>query len=322
MLSGSYDVGSSSRYGGSRHITPDLASTSPSRHLPCTESGLVPRLLASSSKADIIPDLLTCNNPWNAIGDVLDLPPIPSADATYFSNIPSFNAFRLSSRASSSSGQVDMRGPLSPARDEGTRSRTVHSDEDILIRPDSSQLSFARETTRRASSPLVSRDPPTKRVFSPALPFCSSLEAPILSLAEPHQLSPSPSASTSIPSEAPHSVLVSWTLSPLPRTPDGKFGLGSESSPALVKMLSPPPSIMTPRRPTSPAPKNLNLLDTSVSRPSGITSTPCDAIIESDPASLISKVPTTQATASREQRPRLECPDLFQDEEDSLTGIF
>jgi hypothetical protein len=321
MVSRFYDVGSSSRYGGSRHIAPDLASTSPSRHLLCTESGLVPRLLATSSRTDIIPDLLTCNNPWNAIGDVLDLPPIPSADATYFSNIPSFKALRLSSRASSSLGQVDMRGPLSPARHEATRSRTVHSDGDVLLRPDSPQHSFAREAIRRASSPLVSRDPPTKTDFSPALPFCSSLEARILSPVEPHQLSPSPSESISIPSEAPRSVLVSWTRSPSPRTPDGKSGLGSKSSPALVKTLSPHPSILTPLRSTS-APKNLNLPDTYVPHSPGIASRPCDAIIEFDPATLMSKVPITRATALREQRPRLECPDLFQDEEDSLTGIF
>ncbi|KAF8501741.1 hypothetical protein F5888DRAFT_1675007 [Russula emetica] len=119
-MSGSCEVDSSSRYGDSRHVTPDsdLASASPFQHL--LRSGLVhivPTLLDSYSKADLIPDLLTCDDPWNVIGDMLDLPPIPSADAVYFNNIRSHHTGlsheRVSSPASSSSlGQVGIGASL------------------------------------------------------------------------------------------------------------------------------------------------------------------------------------------------------------------
>jgi hypothetical protein len=318
MLSGSYDADSSFRHGDSRHITPDLASTSPSRHLPSSRlvENKVPILWASSSKADRIHELLTCNNPWNAIGDVLNLPPIPSADAAYFSNIQSLNTLRMSSQALSSSGQVDIRELLSPASEEGTRSRAVHSDGDLLIRPDPSQLKFSREAIRRASSPVVSRDASTKRVLSPTRSFLSTRETPLLSHAKCLLFSPS----KSVPGEALQPVL-------MPRALDGNTGLALECSSAPVKALSPSPPdpciISTPQnqKSTSPSPKNLNLLDISISQSPRVVSTQWNAMVELDLAPLVPKVPTTQATVPKGQRPKLECPDLFQDE-DSFTGIF
>jgi hypothetical protein len=164
-MSGSREVGSSSRYGGSRHVTPDsdLASASSLRHLP--RSGLahivLPMLLDSYSKADLIPDLLACDDPWNVIGYILDLPPIPSADATYFNGIRSHHTTglsheRVSSPASSSSlRQVGIGEPSCSTRDEGTQLRAVHSDGDLLHCTDPWGVGNSHRTSRRATSLLL-----------------------------------------------------------------------------------------------------------------------------------------------------------------------
>ena len=325
IVNGSCEVGSS-RYGGSRPITPDLASLSPLWHLPYSDlANKFPTPLASSSKADLIADLLTCNNPWNVIGDVLDLPPIPPADAAYFSNIQSLDTLsheRASSLALSGLEQVDSRELLSPARDECTLLRVAHSDGDLLFRLDPSQLRFSLEASRRASSPLLSRGPPTTGVQFPTRPFRSSPEARPLSDAEPCLLSPSENVIISVPSELPQSMLVPRRLLASPRPPDGNPGMGLGSSPGLVKRHLSSPRMLTPPRSASPSSTNLNLLNPSVSRSPGVESTLCDVMPGFDLVALISKVPPTQTTASRGQPPKLECPDLFQDEDDSLMGIF
>jgi hypothetical protein len=63
----------------------------------------------------------------------------------------------------------------------------------------------------------------------------------------------------------------------------------------------------------------LNSLKNSLSRFPGILSSQWNT--KFDPVELIAKVSPTQITASRAQRPKLECPDLFQDE-DSLGDTF
>jgi hypothetical protein len=288
-ISGSCEVDSSSRSvstGSSRHVIPDLASASPLRHLP--RSGLVPATLASSSKVDLIPDLLACDDPWNVIGDMLDLPPIPAADATYFKNIWSHHTGlpheRVSSPPSSSSlGQVGIKESCS-ARDERTRWRAVHSDGDLLDRPDPWPFRSIHES--RSTCGVESQSPSSStRGSSPVL-----WEAP-QTLLEPHAPPTSP---------------------PLPVTSK----MDSESHSALAKTHSPSPCTLMPQRSTSPSPKNLNSRKKSVSHSPGILLSQWNATTESDPVGL---TPTpTRITPSNAQPPKLECPDLFQDEDDSF----
>ena len=321
LMSGSSELGTS-RYVSSRRITPDLASTSPLRpHPPSDLADEVPTLLASSSGADTITDILACNNPWNAIGDVLGLPPIPSPDATYFDNIRSLHTLspeRASSPAWPSPGQTDIREPSSPAQFERTRLSGVHSDGDLLVRRDPSQVQFSREPYRRASSLLLSRDLPAKMVLSPAPPFHSGCEA---RYTESRHLSPS--RTIPIPNEAPQPMLMPQDLPVSPRSPDSIPGAGPMSPSTLVKTLSTCATILMPQESASPPPKNLNLQNTSVPRSPGVVSTQQNAIPEFDLASLLSKVSsTTQTATSKGKLPKLECPDLFQDSDDGLTGIF
>ena len=312
-VSGSCEVTSSSRHGGSRHITPDLASASPLRHLPSPGfAHKVPTLQTPYSKADLIPDLLTCDDPWNVIGDVLDLPPIPSADATYFNRFRSCHTLlheRVSSPASSSSlGQVKIEEPSCAARDEGPRLKAVHPDGDHLNRSDPSSLGFSHKTSRRTSAERVLS--PESR--SPARPFHSIHEARLSCAAESH----SPS-SPLVLSDAPQSPLEPHVLLVPPGPWHGTPGMGRGSSSALVKTLSPSRCVLTPQKSTSPCPKNLNSLKKSVSHFPGILSSQWNVTTKFDPIELFPKVPLTQITASRAQLPKLKCPDLFEDE-DSL----
>ena len=322
-MSGSCEVGSSSRYGSSRHVTTDsdLVSASPLRHLP--RSGLahiVPTLLDSYSKADLIPDLLTCDDPWNVIGDMLDLPSIPPADATYFSSIRSHHTGlsheRVSSPASSSSlRQVGMGEPSScTTRDEVTRLRAVHSDGDLLNCPDPWGVDNSHKTSRRATSLLLSRDSP-KKIRSPPPPSCF----PVVTEAPQTVLGPQAS-----PASSPGSLCGTSGMD-LEESCSALVGNLAGIEPlariqiAQIKTLSPSPCIFTPQGPTSPSPKNLK---ESVSRYPGTLLLRRNEITGSVPVGLVPKVSPTQITATKAQRPKLEFPDLFKDEEDSFWGVF
>ena len=313
-VSGSCGV-TSSRHGGSRHVTPDLASVSPLRHLPSL--GLahkVPTLPTSYSKADFILDLLTCDDPWNVIGDVLDLPPIPSADATYFNRFRSCRTLlheSVSSPTSSSNlGQVKIEVPSCTARDEDPQLRAVYPDGDHLYRSDPSSLGVSHKTSRRTSSPLFGRDSP-KRVLSPARAFRSIHEIRLSCATESHNPSSSP-----VLSDAPQSPLEPHVTLASPEPWHGTSGMSWESSSApLVKTLSPSRCILTPQRSTSPCPKNLNSLKKSVSHFPGILSSQWNVTTKFDPVELFPKVTLTQITASKAQLPKLKCPDLFEDED-------
>ncbi|KAH9954273.1 hypothetical protein BC827DRAFT_970607 [Russula dissimulans] len=316
-VGGSSGGGSPSRSGSSCHIIPDLGFASPARHLP--NSGLahrVPTLLASSSNVDIIPDLLTRNDPWNEIGDILNLPPIPPADATYFGNIRSLNAHSrecIASQASSSSRQVNIREHSDSPRGDGTWSGSESSCGDIAMRSDPSRHWFSRDTSSRTSSPLAYLGSPEKRAVSPAPPVRSIREARSLHCAASFSPSPSASGSILIPSEVPRSLFEPQAS---PR-PEDNIRMPWENSSAPVPSFSPFPRTLTPGRPTQPSPKGLNSPKTSIYRSPGVESTPWDIITGFDPVEHISRVPRTQSTGS--QRPKLEGPDLFQDE-DSLEG--
>jgi hypothetical protein len=314
-MSGSCEVGSSSRHGGSRRVTPDsdLASASPSRHLP--RSGLahiVPTLLDSYSKADLIPDLLTCNDPWNVIGDLLDLPPIPLADATYFNSIRSHRTGlsheRVSSPASSSSlGQAGIGESSCTSQDEGTWPRAVHSDGDLLIAncPDPWGVGNPHRTSRRATSLPLSHHSP-KKVRSPARPSRSIHETcPSRSTQSPSPSLSATSGNSPVVTEAPLDPQAP-PASPGPLRGTSETDL-EESYSALVKTLSP-----------SPSPKDLYSLKESISRSPGASLSQRNEITESVPVGLV----PTQITATKAQHPKLEFPDLFKDEEDSLWGVF
>jgi len=330
-MSGSCEVCSFSRYGGSRHVTPDsdLASASPLRHLP--RSGLphmVPTLSDPYSKADLIRDLLTCDDPWNVIGDMLDLPPIPSADATYFNSIRSHHTVlspkRVSSPASSSNlGQVGIGEPSCTIRDEGTRLRAVHSDGYLLNCPDLWRVGNSCKTSRRATSLLLSRDSP-KKVRSPARPFRSIHETSPSCSAQ--SLNPSFSAASGnspVVTEAPQSLLEPQAPPASPGPLRGTSGMDLEESySALVETLSTSPCNFTPQRSTSPFPKNLKSLKESVFPSPGTLLSQRNETTESVPVGLVTKVSPTQLTATHAQHPKLEFPDLFEDEEDSFGGMF
>ena len=333
-MGGSCEVSYSSRCGGSRHVTPDsdLASASPVRHLPRPGlAHIVPMLLDSYSKADLLPDLLTCDDPWNVIGDMLDLPPIPLADATYFNRIrlhhTGLSHERVSSPASSSSlGQVGA-GELSCAtRGDGTRlSGVSHSDGDLRDCPDSWGVGNLHKNSRRAISLLLSRDSP-KKVRFPAPPFRSIHETcPSRSAQSPSPSFSATSRSVNSPvfTEAPLSLLEPQAPPSSPGPLRGTPGMDEEESySALVKTPSPSPCIFTPQRSPSPSPKNLNSLKESVSRSPGTLLSQRNEITESVLFELVPKVSSTQTTATKAQHPKLEFPDLFKDEEDSFGGVF
>jgi len=302
IVGGSCRDGSSSRSGRCRHIAPDLASASPVQRRP--RSGLAHKVstpLPSSSKADVISDLLMRDDPWNEIGKILGLPPILTADATYFDNIRSLDALsreRIATQAPSrSSSPVNGREHSDTVRDDGTWSRSVRSDGDILVRPDSSRHWFSRDGSSRIPSPLCCRDSPEKRVLSPSPSVPSIRGAHSPNCAESHSPSLSTSRNVIVPSEAPRSLLEPQPRLVSPRLPEGP---------------------LTPRRPTQLPPKHLKSPKTSISCSPGVESTPWNTI-GFDIAELISNLSRTRSTGS--QRPKLECPDLFLDE-DSLEGDF
>jgi hypothetical protein len=150
-------------------MTPDSAAASASvamrylSHSPRSHEVPTPHFMASSSKADLIPELLTHDNPWNAIGDMLDLPPIPMANETYFKKITSHHTVsheRVSPLASSpkKTGRADSVLPSSPARIEGTRLKTtpsVDAQPAINSTPHGVESSWASHIT---STPLLQWD--------------------------------------------------------------------------------------------------------------------------------------------------------------------
>jgi hypothetical protein len=323
-LSGSCEAGSSSRYGHNRPITPDLAPGSPLRHLPhSAPAHRVPNLRASSSKDDLIPELLTCDNPWNVIGDILDLPPIPPADDGYFRNIRSLHTLShegVSSPASSwTLGRVDIGEPSRAPRHAGTQLRAVHSDGD-LIRPGPSRLALSCEALHR-TSPLPCQDP----IFlSPAVPFHSGCGARLLGRAASRRSSsPSTSESISALSGASRSLLETQCPVASPRPLEATSGTGWERPPTVENTLSPFSCILTPQGSIPPYPKNLNSPTTSVSHTPEAMSRQSNTTAVFDLAALIPKVPHNTYCRAGAQLPKLECPDLFHDDdEDSLGGMF
>ena len=118
---GSCGADSSARSSYRRPMTLDSASESlPVRHLSYSR-GIhkvpTPHFMPSSSKADIILELLARDHPWNAIGDMLGLPPIPTANETYLKEIASHRTVFSRTRLAASFHRRVVRG-VALARNE------------------------------------------------------------------------------------------------------------------------------------------------------------------------------------------------------------
>jgi hypothetical protein len=323
-LSDPHEVGSS-QTGFSRGVTPDLPSTPRWRHSPRTSRlHNAPSLLASSSKDELIPDLLMRDDPWNVIGDILDLPRIPPADPTYFSKIVPLPA-RAQERGLSfapSPPNISMSGgvPCSHPRDEDNWLRAAHSDEPGLppIRPISSRV----RSKHSASSPLLSRNSLDKRSFRT---FRSGAVSGLPNYVERDAPSPS-SANGDLPilTEAfqpPPELRAPLTS---PRALDcSSMSRRRSSSDLVVKTPSSGSGFVTLQRSTLPSPKQLSPPKMAfASHSPKILAAQWNAISDIDLDLLIPKVLMTQTTNSRTQLLNLECPELFKDEEDGFEGIF
>ncbi|KAF8273338.1 hypothetical protein EI94DRAFT_1826342 [Lactarius quietus] len=122
-----------------RFMTPDSAAEAVAMrclpHSHRTHEISTHVFIPSYSKADLIPELLMWANPWNAIGDMLDLPPIPTANETYFNEITpqrTISHGRVSPLASlSSTGRPHRVVPSSLAQIEDTRLQAAPPNDDL-----------------------------------------------------------------------------------------------------------------------------------------------------------------------------------------------
>ncbi|KAI0303617.1 hypothetical protein B0F90DRAFT_1667051 [Multifurca ochricompacta] len=293
------EANSSSPCVRNRRITPDLAST-PLRLLPtahCFHKAQGP-LFTSSSKVDLIPEILARDDPWNAIGDMLDLPPIPSADATYFSNIRSLQkACQRASPASSPTGRVEAGMPV---RDKDTQLRAVLSEGALIVRPSSSQV----ELLHRTSSPLLCQNLPAEELLSSV---CLSQVNDTGSPCGGVPYSPSlTSGSCPNLNEASH-LLEPQTPPAPPLALGADLILGPKFSEVLVTERIHSSVSVTPQRPTFPSQKHLNSPETIFG------TMQWDAISEFGLDALIPELHTPRDAEPQMQLPKLECPNLFND---------
>ncbi|KAH9063938.1 hypothetical protein EDB87DRAFT_83167 [Lactarius vividus] len=255
-------------------MAPGFASGSvPSRYLShshCIHKVPTPLFIPPSSKADLIPDLLTHDNPWNAIGKMLDLPPIPTANETYFKEILSHRTVsheHVSPLASSPDlGRADLM-PSSSARieDNSTNNSALHGikssrlvSSPLLISPASQSprdCCVGSSGQRRSHTPLLA-------IRSPPIP--EEISQPLL---EP----PAPPAS--------------------PRRSDGTLDWNKISACIAVEA---PSGFATPQRSLLPIPKPPRLLTTPTH--SSPDSMHWNTISEVDLDALIPKTPSTQTT--------------------------
>jgi hypothetical protein len=323
--SDSHKVDIFSRSGFSGCTTPDLPATPLLVRSPHWDRfHEVPTLLATSSKDELIPDLLTHDDPWNVIGDILDLPPIPSADATYFGNIlslPTRSHERVLPLSPSPPNlrQADVGVPCTPLQDKVCWSRAVHSDDPV---PPVGSISSRVQSRHPASSPPLRRNLLAKRPFLSTRTFRHGYNSALLG-----HSSPSP------PTRDLPVVTVTGALQPLPelqtlltspRTLNCSPISGRKSSSDLVKTPSSGSGFGTPQRSTLlPSSKHSSSPKTLEPDIPKIVTAPWSAISEIDLDLLIPKVLMKQTTKCSSAQPqKLECPDLFNDEEGSFGGIF
>jgi hypothetical protein len=305
--------GADSPSGYVRFMTPDFASESVPlqylSHSPRIHKVPTPLFIPSSSKADLIPELLTRDNPWNAIGDMLDLPPIPTANETYLKEITSYRAVsheRVSPLASSSSsmGRADRMVPSSSARIEDTWLRAARSDGAL---PAINSASHGVKSSYLASSPLLCGDLDS----SISLESLSRRVHYVGSSCQRGSHTPSPAiGSLPIPDELSQPLLKPLTSPASPRgsghAPDWNkistcaTGVTSSGFATPQRSLLQPPHVLVTSALSSPDSMHWN------------------TVSEIDLDTLIPKTPSTQ---TRTQHPKLVCPDLFGDRKDGLRRI-
>ena len=289
-----------------RSITPDFASESVplrySSHSSYIHKVSTPVFISASSKADLIPELLKRDNPWNAIGDMLDLPPIPTANETYFKEITSHRSHHSVSPvqvsplvAPSSMGQPDIM-PSSSARIEDTRQRVPQSDGALPARKSDSPMN---KSSHGVSSPLLCGvlDSTTKTAINLASP--PRVGCCLVSSGQWGTHTPSsPVGKITIPDRP------SQPSTPLAPSRGSYRPLGRKYASACVaeQTLS---GIAAPLLPIS---KPLHLPTTSAL--SSSDSMHWHTVSEIDLDELIPKTPST----TRTQRPKHVCPDFIADE--------
>jgi hypothetical protein len=321
---GSCGADSSSRSSYLRPMTPDPASESvPMRYLSHsrgTHESPAPLFMPSSSKADIIPELLTRDHPWNAIGDMLDLPPIPTANETYFKEITSRRTVshkRVSPLASSSStGRAQRLVPSSPAQIEDKRLRATPSDDALaalnstLHGVKSSQVSdlswspLPLDSTAETVINLASQSP-RGRYFNSSVQRGSN--TPSLATESPPTLD-----ELSQPLLEPHTS---------PASPGGSNRALDWNKLSACVTRGIPPRFATPQRPLSPISMPSQLVMTSaLSSPDSLH---WDTISEIDLDALIPKTPFTKATMARTYRPTNVYPEIptYLDIKTAISGV-
>ncbi|KAH9031744.1 hypothetical protein EDB85DRAFT_1308615 [Lactarius pseudohatsudake] len=309
---GSCGADSSYRSG---YVAPGFASGSvPLRYLSHSHrihEVPTPLFIPPSSKADLIPELLTRDNPWNAIGEMLDLPPIPTANETYFKEIMSHRTVShecVSPLASSPGfGRADL-VPSSSARIEDTRLRAAQSDGAL---PGTNSALHRVKSSRLVSSPLLCGDSKSTTKTAIGLASQSPRDCYVGSSGQRRSYTPS-LAIRSIPEELSQPLLEPRSPPASPRRPDGT--LHWNKIPACIGVEA-PSGFTTPQRSLLPISKPPHLLTTpALSSPDSMH---WNTISEVDLDALIPKAPSTQTTVVR-TRPKLVHPNLFRDKEVDL----
>ena len=304
---GSCGAASSSRSRYDRFITPNSAAESAAtRYLfHSHRSHEVPTYLfmPSPSKADLIPELLTRDNPWNAIGDMLDLPPIPTANETYFKEITSHE--RISPRASSSStGQADRLVPFSPARIEDTQLQAAPLDD--------AQLAIDSAASYTISTPLLQGD--LDSITETVIDLASQSPRDEYFILSSQRRSHTPSltiGSLPIPDELSQPLLEPHATPASPGGSNRTLDWNKFSACATGESAH---RFATPQRSLSPTPMPPQLLMTSALSAPG--STHWNTISEIDLDALIPKTPTTKTTMAGTQPLKSAYPNLFGDKGD------
>ncbi|KAH9003070.1 hypothetical protein EDB86DRAFT_119412 [Lactarius hatsudake] len=272
-----------------------------------------PLFIPPSSKSDLIPELLTHDNPWNAIGEMMDLPPIPTANETYIKEIMSRRTVsheRVSPLASSPGlGQADL-VPSSSARVEDTRLRAAQSDGAL---PATNSALYGIKTSHLVSSPLLCGDSKSTTKTAIGLVSQSPRDHCVGSSGQRRSHTPLLAIrSPPIPEELSQPLLEPRSPPASPRRPDGTSHWNKISACIAVET---PYGFATPPRSLLPIPKPPHLLTTpALSSPDSMH---WNTISEVDLDELIPKTSSTHTTVVR-TRPKLVYPNLFGDKEVDL----
>ncbi|KAH8980904.1 hypothetical protein EDB92DRAFT_223827 [Lactarius akahatsu] len=244
---------------------------------------------------------------------MLDLPPIPTANETYFKEIMSHRTVsheRVSPLASSPGlGRADL-VPSSSARLEDTRLRAAQSDGAL---PATNSALHGVKSSRLVSSPLLCGD--SKSTTKTAISLASQSPRDCYVGPSGQRRSHTPSLairSPPIPEELSQPLLEPRSPPTSPRRPDGTLHWNKIAACIAVET---PSGFATPQRSLLPIPKPPHSLTTpALSSPDSMH---WNTISEVDLDALIPKAPSTQTTVVK-TRPKFVYPNLFRDKEVDL----